>query len=171
MFIQWLREKAYLRPVFLILRLYVGWKLLTSGLNKYGGEGFDATGFLVGAVKKSTGERPAVQGWWATFLDGFAIPNAGLFNFLVPLGEVLVGGALILGIFTTFSALMGMVMNFSYLLSGTTSTNPQLLLFELIIALAAYNAGKWGLDRWVLPWLKANFVKKGQRRNETYQAG
>jgi thiosulfate dehydrogenase [quinone] large subunit len=170
MFIQWLREKSYLQPVYLILRLYVGLKLLTSGLNKYGGEGFDATGFLVGAVKKSTGERPSVQGWWAAFLDGFAIPNAGLFNFLVPLGEVLVGAALIIGLFTTFAAIMGMVMNSAFLLSGSISTNPQLLFFELIIALAAYNAGKWGLDRWVLPWIRANFIKK-QKKSLTQLAG
>jgi thiosulfate dehydrogenase [quinone] large subunit len=168
MFIQWLREKTYLRPLYLILRLYVGWTLLTSGLNKYAGDGFDATGFLAGAVKKSTGERPLVQGWWASFLDGFAIPNVGLFNFLVPFGEVMVGASLILGVFTTFSALMAMVMNSAFLLSGSISTNPQLLFFELILALAAYNAGKWGLDRWVLPWIKVNILKKSET-SVTYQ--
>jgi thiosulfate dehydrogenase [quinone] large subunit len=169
MFIQWLRERAFLRPLYLILRLYVGLKLLTSGLNKYA-EGFDATGFLVGAVKKSIGERPLVQGWWASFLNGFAIPNVGLFNVLVPLGEVLVGISLLLGVFTTFSAIMGMVMNSAYLLSGSISTNPQLLFFELVLALAAYNAGKWGLDRWVLPWIKTNIFKKKQK-GVTYQTG
>jgi thiosulfate dehydrogenase [quinone] large subunit len=168
MFIQWLRGKAYLRPLFIVLRLYIGWRFLTSGLNKYGGDGFDATGFLMGAVKKSTGERPVVQGWWASFLDGFAIPNVGVFNFLVPLGEVLVGTALILGVFTTFAAIMGMTMNFAFLFSGSISSNPQFILFQLIIALAAYNAGSWGLDRWVLPWLKASIFKK-QQGNMTYQ--
>jgi thiosulfate dehydrogenase [quinone] large subunit len=166
MFIQWLREKSYLRPLYLVLRLYVGWKLLSSGFNKYAGEGFDATGFLMGAVKKSTGERPSVQGWWAAFLEGFAIPNVELFNVLVPLGEVLVGASLILGVFTTFAAIMGMVMNSSFLLSGAISTNPQLLFCELIIALAAYNAGKWGLDRWVLPWVKAKLPAKANREKQ-----
>jgi thiosulfate dehydrogenase [quinone] large subunit len=47
---------------------------------------------------------------------------------LVPWGEFLVGLGLILGSLTTFAVLMGVVMNFSYMLSGTTSTNPQMVL-------------------------------------------
>jgi thiosulfate dehydrogenase (quinone) large subunit len=44
-------------------------------------DGFDATGFLQGAIEKATGEHPAVQSWWAAFLEGFALPNVELFNF------------------------------------------------------------------------------------------
>ena len=31
---------------------------------------------------------PSVQGWYAGFLENLALPNAGLFNVLVPWGEL-----------------------------------------------------------------------------------
>ena len=57
------------------------------------------------------------------------------------------GVALLLGIFTHFSALMGVLMNLSFLFAGATSTNPQLLVVGLAIVLAGgVAAGYYGLD-------------------------
>ncbi|MUG25886.1 DoxX family membrane protein, partial [Paenibacillus macerans] len=94
-------------------------------------------------------------------LEHFALPNVGLFNVLVPYGEFLVGLGLILGTFTTFAALMGLVMNAAFLFSGTVSTNAQMLLLEVLVVVAAANAGKIGLDYYVLPYLRKLFGKKG----------
>lgn len=151
--IQFLRMNHFASYILTVLRLYMGWQWLHAGWGKISG-GFDASGFLAGAIKQSTGEHPAVQPWWADFMSGFVIQNVGLFNVLVPWGEFLVGIGLILGTFTTFAALMGAVMNFSYMFSGTTSTNPQMVLIEILILIAGFNAAKIGLDRWVMPFLK-----------------
>jgi thiosulfate dehydrogenase [quinone] large subunit len=67
---------------------------------------------FTGQLKKAAGEHPAVQPWWVEFLNGFAIPNVEVFNILVPWGEFLVGIGLILGVFTTFATLMGLVYEF-----------------------------------------------------------
>lgn len=158
MFVNWIRENVVAAWILAIARIYLGYSWLTSGWGKL--SGFDATGYLKGAVGKASGEHPAVQGWWASFLEGFAIPNVGLFNFLVPWGEVLVGIALILGVFTTFSALMGIVMNFAFMFSGTTSTNPQMTLLTVFILVAGANAGKIGLDRYVIPFIRKNIMKQ-----------
>jgi thiosulfate dehydrogenase [quinone] large subunit len=72
---------------------------------------------------------------------------------MVAWGEFLVGVALILGIFTGIAAFFGSFMNMSYLLAGTVSVNPVLLLGATFIVLAWKTAGWWGLDRWVLPLL------------------
>ncbi len=55
-----------------------------------------------------------------------------------------------------------MGLNFNYLLAGMISTNPLLLFLELIILVAGFNAGKIGLDRWVVPFMreKLPFLKK-----------
>ncbi|MCQ6282933.1 DoxX family protein [Bacillus sp. EB600] len=151
--IQYLRTNRFASYILTVLRLYIGWQWLHAGWGKISG-GFDASGFLAGAIKQATGEHPAVQPWWADFLSGFAIHNVGLFNVLVPWGEFLVGVGLILGTFTTFAALMGAVMNFSYMFSGTTSTNPQMVLIEILVLVAGFNAAKIGLDRWVILFLK-----------------
>lgn len=140
--------------ILVFLRVYIGYQWMVSGYGKIAGGQFDATGYLQGAVAAAGGENPAVQAWWGTFLETVALPNAELFTFVVMWGELLVGIALILGIFTNFSALMGITMNFAFLFSGTVSTNPQMVLITVFIIAAGANAGKYGLDRWVIPFLK-----------------
>jgi thiosulfate dehydrogenase [quinone] large subunit len=96
---------------------------------------------------------------YVAFLKSFAIPNAHLFNALVPLGEFLVGLGLILGCLTTAAAFFGLVMNFSYVFAGTVSSNPLDILLGVIILAAGFNAGRIGLDRWVIPFIN-KFVGK-----------
>ncbi|MEH7333066.1 DoxX family protein [Neobacillus drentensis] len=160
MFIQFLKENRYVSLILTVLRLYLGWQWLNAGWGKISSGNFDASGFLGGAVKNMSGEHPAVQPWWGNFLKEVAIPYVDLFNVMVPWGEFLVGLGLILGIFTSLSLLMGLTMNFAYMLSGTTSTNPQMVLLGLIILAAGMNAGKLGLDRWLTPYLGRLIYKK-----------
>ncbi len=68
-------------------------------------------------------------------------------------GELLVGIALILGLFTGIAAFFGSFMNMNYLLAGTVSSNPILFVIATFLVLAWKTAGWWGLDRWVLPAL------------------
>lgn len=158
MFNNFLRTNKVAMWFLTVIRVYLGYQWMTAGWHKITG-GFDAAGFLNGAIANSAGDHPAVQGWWAAFLENFALPNVDLFNFLVPYGEFLVGLGLILGTFTTFAALMGLVMNAAFLFSGTVSTNAQMLLLEVLVIVAAANAGKIGLDRFVLPYLRGLFRK------------
>ena len=65
-----------------------GWGKITAGWGKITG-GFEVNGFLQGAIAKASGEAPIVQGWYAGFLENFALSNAGLFNVLSPLGWIL----------------------------------------------------------------------------------
>ncbi|OAB36104.1 DoxX family protein [Paenibacillus glacialis] len=149
----WLRENKVAAWILTFIRLYVGYTWFTAGLHKLTA-GFDAGGFLQGAIAKSTGDNPSVQGWWASFLEHAALPAVKYINILIPLGETLVGLGLILGVCTTFAALMAIVMNSAFLLSGTVSTNVQMLLMECFIVVAAANGGRIGLDRWVIPYLR-----------------
>lgn len=163
MFVGFLRESTFASYSLTVFRLYLGFQWLIAGWGKISG-GFDATGFLEGAVKKATGENPSVQSWWAIFLDGYAIPNVELFNVLVPWGEFLVGLGLILGAFTTFAALMGVVMNFAYMFSGTTSTNPQMIIIGIFILVAGFNAAKLGLDRWIIPFIREKILRSKDKK-------
>ncbi|MMZ45846.1 hypothetical protein D1872_74530 [compost metagenome] len=158
MFNNWLRENKVAMWLLTVVRVYLGYEWMTHGLEKLTG-GFDAGGFISGAIAKTGGDHPAVQGWWGSFLEAFALPNVGLFNVLIPLGEFLVGVGLLLGTLTTLAALMAMVMNFSFLFSGTVSTNAIYLLFEIFLVVAGANAGRIGFDRWVLPFLRGLFGK------------
>ncbi|MFE4814773.1 DoxX family protein [Peribacillus simplex] len=154
MFIDLLKRNKNVSILLAVLRVYLGYTWIMAGLGKLTGGQFDAAGFLQGALANSTGEHPAVQGWWVVFLENVAIPNVEIFNTLVPWGEFLVGIGLLLGCFTKTAVFFGLVMNFSYLFSGTTSTNPQLVLLSMFILVSAMNAGRYGVDGMILPTLK-----------------
>ncbi len=146
--------------IWLILRLYAGYEWLSAGIEKFQSPawfgptaGSAITGFVKGALTKSTGSHADVQAWYAAFLQNIVLPNANLWSHLITFGELLVGVALILGIFTGIAAFFGSFMNMNYLLSGTVSTNPILFAIATFLVLAWKTAGWWGLDRWVLPAL------------------
>ncbi len=69
------------------------------------------------------------------------------------MGELLIGVALLLGILTGLAALFGAFMNWPFMMAGTASTNPVMLIVAVGILLAWKTAGWWGLDRFVLPYL------------------
>lgn len=146
--------------LWLILRLYAGYEWLTAGLTKVqspawtgAAAGTAITGFVNGALKKTGGDHPDVQAWYATFLQNVVLPHASFWSHLVAWGELLVGIALLIGLFTGIAAFFGGFMNMNYLLAGTVSTNPVLLMIAMLLVLAWRTAGWLGLDRWVLPAL------------------
>ncbi len=79
---------------------------------------------------------------------------------MVAWGEVLVGLGLILGVFTSAAAFFGVMMNFSFMFAGTVSTNPWMILISMFILAAGANAGRFGGDRFVLPYVKQLIFNK-----------
>lgn len=159
--VKWLRENTVASGILLLLRLYLGYEWLTAGFHKITG-GFDASGFLKGAVGNPVKgpDGSIVYSTYVGFLKSFALPNAHIFNVLVPWGEFLVGLGLILGCLTTAAMFFGLVMNFSYVMAGTVSSNPWDILIGMFIVFAGFNAGKFGLDRWVIPYIRKTVFKK-----------
>lgn len=163
--------------IWIPLRLYAGWAWLSAGWGKLGNPAWTGTsagaavsGFVQGALQKTSGAHPDVQGWYASFLENLVLPNASFWSVLVVWGEILVGLALILGVFVGLAAFFGGFMNMNYLLSGTVSTNPMLLAVAILLVLAWKTAGWWGFDRWLLnalgtPW-RPGYIFKGEERTE-----
>jgi thiosulfate dehydrogenase [quinone] large subunit len=62
-------------------------------------------------------------------------------------------------------------MNFLFLFAGTISTNPWLTLLGVIVFLAGANAGKFGLDYYLLPLIRKGWLKlTGKRGNRGPEA-
>lgn len=144
--------------LWFVIRMNVGAQWLLAGWEKaqspvWGANGTALKGFVAGALAKSTGANPAVQGWYANFLHQFVLPNAGLFSFLVTWGELAVGLGILVGALTGIAAGFGVLMNLNYLLAGTVSINPVLGTFALFLVFAWRVAGQIGLDNWLLPAL------------------
>ena len=147
--------------LWLVVRLYVGYQWLHSGLGKLSNPAWMVTGealqgFWTRAVAiPEAPARPAISfDWYRAFLQGLLDSGAHVwFAKLVVAGEILIGIALILGIFTAVAAFFGAFMNWNFMMAGTASTNPVLFVLAILLILAWKTAGYWGLDRFVLPVL------------------
>lgn len=144
--------------IWLVVRVFVGWQWLTSGLGKVENPAWTTTGlalkgFWEKAVTVPAQGKPVIAyDWYGTFLDGLL--NGGHYTWfakLVVVGEIAIGVTLILGAFVGVAALFGAFMNFNFMLAGTASTNPVLFTLAILLILAWKIAGYWGLDRWLLP--------------------
>lgn len=159
------REHQYAAIALLFIRVYLGWQWLTAGWHKLTG-GFDAGGFLKNAIAKPIADKATGELTYPTFtafLEHFAMPNVKLINIMIPLGEFLVGLGLLLGALTTAAAFFGLLMNFMFLFAGTVSTNPWMVLVGTIVFIGGANAGKFGVDYYLLPLLRKAF---GRNKND-----
>lgn len=160
----------------LILRLYVGYEFLTAGWEKIisGFNGTIVSGFLKGGLAQTHDALLASKGAaaaahanvgdvWAWFISNIFLPTSPLFAFIVKFGEFFVGLGLILGCFSALAAFFGLVMNFSYLLTGTISNNPQLVILQLLILVIGAAVYTIGVDRFFMAKLVARYpvLQKG----------
>lgn len=146
-----------------ILRIWLGIQWIEGGWHKVV-DGFDASGFIQGAIASAGGDHPAVQGWYAAFLESVALPNADIFSILVAYGEVLVGIGLILGAATIPALIAGAFMNLNFMLAGTTSTNPILYTAAMVLLFAGSASYYWGADRFAVPYIKAQLNKRAGKK-------
>jgi thiosulfate dehydrogenase (quinone) large subunit len=148
---------------WLPIRLFLGFSWLTSGLGKAlapEGGWLDGGTALAGYWERAVAipdapARPLISyDWYREFLnillDG---GHESWFAWIVTFGEVAVGIGLILGALTGIAAFFGALMNMSFLLAGSASTNPVLFTAAIGLMLAWRVAGWYGLDRWLLPML------------------
>ena len=160
-------------PLWLIIRLYVGYEWIVAGYEKIispawfgSGAGAALTGFIQGALHKTAAFcdplkacHPDVQNWYASFLQSVVLPHVMVWSNAVAVGELLIGIGLVLGIVVGIAAFFGGFMNLNFLMAGTVSINPQLLVLEIFLILAWRVAGYLGGDRYALPYLR-NFCHR-----------
>lgn len=155
MIINWLRTTKTSSVLILIFRLYLGYLWLTHGIEKFA-EGFSAAGYMQGLVENpvtnSSGE--IAYPWYTWIIEHIMQPGVGFLNFMVPLGETMIGLGFIFGCFTQLATFFGLLMNFTFFFGGTVSDNPMFILLEIFIIVAGANAGRIGLDYLVIPWIR-----------------
>ncbi|WP_217597374.1 DoxX family protein [Cohnella sp. GbtcB17] len=158
---KWFRENVWAAVAVTLLRIYVGWQWIDAGWHKLTG-GFTAKGFLQGAIAKPVADHATnevIYPNYTYFIEHFALPNIKLIDVLIPLGEFLIGVGLIVGGLTVTAAFFGMLLNALFLFAGTVSTNPWLLVLAFIVFTAGANAGRFGLDYYLLPLIRKGFGK------------
>jgi thiosulfate dehydrogenase [quinone] large subunit len=146
--------------LWLVLRFYVGFAWLEGGLHKIVdekwsyGNGAAILGYWKGAVAIPAQGTPKINeeyAWYRTFLQTLIDAEAHTwFAPLIAWGELLVGVGLI-GI----AAFFGALMNMSFMLAGSASTNPVLFFLAVLLMLGWQVAGYYGADRFILPIIGA----------------
>jgi thiosulfate dehydrogenase [quinone] large subunit len=145
---------------WLPIRLFLGFSWLTAGLGKATEGGWLDGGSSLAAYWERAvsipeeGRPPISYDWYRDFINFLLNGNhEGWFAYIVTFGEILVGIALIAGALTGIAAFFGALMNMSFLLAGSASTNPVLFTAAIGLILAWRVAGYYGLDRYLLPML------------------
>jgi thiosulfate dehydrogenase (quinone) large subunit len=153
-----------------ILRIAVGGGFLFAGLEKFfewgGGAPFNAAGFLKNATGGTLpGGDPKLivnptHDFWVSLAGNASLVS--VISFLVVFGEIAIGAAILIGLFTRFASYAGVLMmalfyvaNFSF---ANGPFNQQFMYGITCLVLAIVGAGEYyGLDA-ILD--KTAFVKK-----------
>ena len=159
-FIKALFNDVRFSVLWLIARVWIGWEWLQAGLHKVGDVGWTGDGsalkaYWERAVAIPEQGRPAISfDWYRGFLQ-FLIDTESWtwFAKLITYGEVLVGIGLIVGAFVGIAAFFGGLMNFSFMLAGSASTNPVLFIIAIGLMFAWKIAGFIGADYFLLNWI------------------
>jgi thiosulfate dehydrogenase (quinone) large subunit len=146
---------------WLPIRLFVGFEWLEAGWHKLTGDGWvndggsALLGFWQNAVKVPEGGRPPISyDWYRSFIQVLIDNGAQTWMaWVITLGELAVGIGLIIGMLTGIAAFFGAFMNMSFLLAGSSSSNPILFTLAIGLMLAWRVAGYYGVDRYLLPLL------------------
>ena len=155
---RFLRRGKEAAPFYLGIRLFLGYEWISSGWGKVGepawmsgGEALRAywqRAVLIPEQGKPLITYPAYRSFIQYMLDNEWYT---WFAKLVAIGEVAIGIGLLVGGLTAIAALFALLMNFSFVYAGTTSTNPTLIILEVVVIYGWMVAGLWGLDRFLLP--------------------
>jgi thiosulfate dehydrogenase (quinone) large subunit len=145
---------------WLPVRFFVGRDWLSAGWHKVVDPEWTQSGVALqsywerAAAIPESGRPPITYDWFRQFLQ-YMLDNGWYtwFAKLIAWGEVLVGLGLLVGALVGIAAFFGTVMNFSFMLAGSASSNPVLFGLAVFLVLAWKVAGFWGLDRWLLPML------------------
>ena len=154
-FAKFLFSDTRMAVVWLIVRLYVGYSWLDAGLHKildsgaatnyiYDGKGILAFWNNIVRVPAAPAKPPITYDWYRGLIQFLIDSHAEVvMGKVIAFGETAVGLGLIFGAF----------MNLNFMLAGSSSTNPVLLLLGFLLVLAWKTAGYIGLDRFLLPIL------------------
>ncbi|HWV24626.1 MAG TPA: hypothetical protein VNZ58_10595 [Thermomicrobiales bacterium] len=149
--------------LWLPFRFFLGSEWISAGEGKIRDAGWmkggqSLLGYWNNAVaipEADSGRRPAITyDWFRDFLN-YMIDHEWYtwFAKLVAVGEFMIGLGLIVGALVGIAAFFGSLMNMSFMLAGTTSTNPVLFGMTVFLILGWKVAGYFGIDRWLLPAL------------------
>lgn len=130
------------------LRLVMGGMMLFAGIGKYTGDGFNAAGYLGNVAAVSP-----VSGLYGAMAENAMMMD--IINVVIPATQVLIGLALILGLFVRLAVFGGALQMAMFYLGGWEGEwlglfDSTLIYMVVFLAIGAFAAGRIiGLDRYI----------------------
>jgi thiosulfate dehydrogenase [quinone] large subunit len=157
---QFLFQNTKASIIWLVVRLFLAYEWLEAGWHKLTDPAWMSTGdgilgFWTRALAVAPNGKPVITyDWYRAFIQFLVDSGAHpWFAKLIVFGELAVGLGLLVGALVGIAAFFGALMNMSFLMAGTVSTNPVLFFAAILLILAWKNAGYLGVDRYLLPLL------------------
>lgn len=143
--------------IWLIVRVYVGYQWFEASLHKLSDPAWMSTGEAIKgywlhavSIPEAPARPPIYYDWYRSFIQLLLDSGSEVwFGKLIAVGELLVGIALIIGLFVGVSAFLGGLMNMNFLLAGSLSSGPVLLVLEILLVIAWKTAGHLGVNYFV----------------------
>ncbi|HNR02614.1 MAG TPA: DoxX family membrane protein [Anaerolineaceae bacterium] len=156
-FIKFLFSNTKMAWLWLIVRIYVGYKWVDASLHKLAAPEWMQTGealkgYWTNAVSipEAPARAPIYFDWYRSFIQSMLDNQSYIwFAKLVAIGELLVGISLIIGLFVGLAAFFGGLMNFNFLLAGSLSSGPLLLILQIFLMIAWKIAGHIGINYFI----------------------
>ena len=153
--------------LWLLVRLWLGYEWIEAGWHKVTDPAWTQTGesilgFWTRAIAIPETGRPAITfDWYRSFLSLMVdLELQTVMGPVIAYGELLIGIALVLGLFTGIAAFFGGFLNWNFMMAGTASSNPVLFALAILLILGWKVAGYIGLDYFLLPMLGTPWKNK-----------
>jgi thiosulfate dehydrogenase [quinone] large subunit len=158
---RFLRRARDAAPFYLGVRLFLAYEWIHAGWGKVrndawmdGGSALRASWERAVAVPEPPATPRIVYPAYRSLIQ-FMLDNDWYtwFAKAIAVGELLIGIGLLVGGLTAIAAFFALLLNFSFIYLGATSSNPTMIILSALIIFGWRTAGWWGLDRFLLPLL------------------
>lgn len=157
-FVDFIFSDKRMSIVWLLVRLWLGWQWLETGIEKVNDpawmqSGDALKGFWTRAIQvPAEGRPPIAYDWYRGFIQMMLDSNIYVwFAKIIAISEVVIGVALILGLFVGLTAFFAGFLNWNFIMAGSASVNGVFLVLAVLLMLAWKVAGYLGLDYFLLP--------------------
>ena len=157
-FINFLFNDKRASILWLVVRVWLGWQWIQSSLPKLENPAWMQTGealkgFWTRAVQVPAEGRPLIAfDWYRGFIQ-FMLDSGWYVWFakIIAIGELVIGIALIAGLFIGLTAFFSGFMNWNFVMAGSASVNGVFLVLAFLLITAWKTAGYLGADYFLLP--------------------
>jgi thiosulfate dehydrogenase (quinone) large subunit len=147
------RENAYLLP----LRIFIGTGWIRASLEKAGTPGWIDGPPLLGFLNGHLNSGSVVFPFYRNLMTDVFVPGAATMSWIVMIGQMLVGLAILFGVLTNFALLWGIFMNLNFILAGEISPSAFYIVIQTVLLVA--NAGfTFGFDRYLSTRFPISFL-------------